>query len=616
MADLEMKQPDPELLMLSRNKEGGFNYRERRHEEWLENYTLYRDKVTINRLTQRQSVNVPLMKQMIKTLLKDIDDMPVLKFENLDDDKQKEKFMNEYWNWTAEENQMELKDLIDKKQEMLHGRTFDQWQIVDGKIQMTVESPQDILVSRHTDPTNIDTSRFLIHTHIYKPISELKANKGYDQEAIRELEEWHKSEMGLLKISDNQKMSVEKNQKMSEMGVSDVEDPVLGETIVEITLHFVKREATEDEDGKEMPEQIWLYVEADDHKILMKKPLEQVIGKTKDNFWRDHYPYVTWAGDVERDDFWSDGVADTIRTPNKTVNAWYSQLVENRTLRSFGMHYYDTTANEGNWSPNTYNPQPWGWYGIPGDPNKLMKKVDIPDLSESLDEMQFVINMVEKASGATATQQGEIQERQVTLGEVQLALGEAKERVKGMSKFYTAAWKRRGLIFLKLIEAAHDKLDAVKIHSKGRNTDAVFEKEIKPQDWMSKTGYSHKVWSQDEKNAHEEEAIQRMQLPMQLMPMNPKLQDIQKRKSLEFARLTPEEQNLVMEAEEQAIEAMQQPVEQPMAPMPQAPIEPVLPPPPPLEPVKKPKKKKKTGKKDEKTVKKLKSLKKKIKENE
>ena len=45
---------DPELQVLLGNKQDGYNYRERRQQDWTENYTLYRDRVTINRLTQRQ----------------------------------------------------------------------------------------------------------------------------------------------------------------------------------------------------------------------------------------------------------------------------------------------------------------------------------------------------------------------------------------------------------------------------------------------------------------------------------------------------------------------------------------------------------------------------------
>jgi len=76
--------------------------------------------------------------------------------------------------------------------------------------------------------------------------------------------------------------------------------------------------------------------------------------------------------------------------------------------------------------------------------------------------------MTEKATGATSTQQGVQTERQITLGEVELAQGEAKARIQGMSKFYTAAWEQRATMFLKLIEAAGDKLDAVKIYKSGK----------------------------------------------------------------------------------------------------------------------------------------------------
>ena len=129
----------PELQKLTQDKEGGLKYRERRHADWDENYSLYRDKVQINRLIQRQSVNLPLMKQTIRTLLKDVDDMPVLFFENLDNDLQAQVFKNEYWKWTVEKNNMEIQDIVDKRQVFLYGRSFDQWQIVDGAIKMEIE---------------------------------------------------------------------------------------------------------------------------------------------------------------------------------------------------------------------------------------------------------------------------------------------------------------------------------------------------------------------------------------------------------------------------------------------------------------------------------------------
>lgn len=543
----DLLREDPELEMLRRNKESGYLYRERRHTEWDENYLLYRDKVQVNRLTQRQSVNIPLMKQTIRTLLKDVDDMPVLYFENLDNDKEAEIFKNEYWKVTVDENRMDLQDIIDKRQVFLFGRSFDQWQIVDGKVKMTVQDPMDILVSRYTDPFNIHSSRFLIHLHNFIPLSELENDEENDQVAVGRIKQFFASQEGIVKASDNHQMLVEKNRKMAAMGDTDVDDPILGETYVEITLHFVFRDHDNDT-------QIMLYVEAEDQQIIKKKPLEEVIGVTEDHYFRYHYPYCSWGDDIERQDFWSDGIADIVRTPNKILNSWFSQLVENRTLRNFGMHYYDSNA-EG-FEPQTFQPIPWGWYGVPGNPNEVIQKVDIPDLSESLDEMQFLINMAEKATGATATQQGMQTERQITLGEVQLALGEAKERIKGMSKFYTPAWEQRGEMFIKMVEAASDKLDAVKVYKQGRNTRSIYSREISATDWQTQSGYRCKVWSLDEKNQQQMESLQKLDAVKANMPDNPKLTEIYQRKLLEFAGLNPDEINEVIEFEEQKREAM------------------------------------------------------------
>ena len=541
-----------ELMMLVNNKQTGFNYRERREEDWRENYELYRDKVTVNRLTQRQSVNLPLMKTTLRTVLKDIDDMPVIVFENLDNDKQAEVFQNEYWIWTLEQNNAEIQDVVDKKQDFFFGRTFDSWQVEDGRIVFDIEDPEDILVDRFMNPYDIDSSRFLIHTHIFKPLSSLKRNPDYDQKEVAKLEEFFKSQLGIIKAKDNENSLQQKNKKLANMGVTDTEDPVLGETYVELTIHYVFREG-EKVNGKEVPEEIFVFVEAEEQTILMKKRQEEIIGTTKDHYWRNHFRYNTWGDDVDKQDFWTDGIADIVRTPNKVLNSWFSQLVENRTLRNFGMHYYDSSLKADGFVPSTFNPVPWGWYPVPGKPSDVLQKVDIPDLSESLDEMQYVTEMIEKATGATASKQGAIAPGDQTKFEINAVLSEATERTQGMSKFYTKVWEQRATKFLKLIEAASDKLDAVKIYKEGRNTNNIFEREISPRDWMTKAGYRVKVWSQDEKKANDTDSLNKGIAALQLMPGNPKLLGVIQRKALELADLKPEEITDIMQFEDQKL---------------------------------------------------------------
>jgi len=552
-----------ELQMLRMNKIDAYNYRYRKVVDWDENYELYRDKVIVNRLTQRQSVNLPIMKTQIRTLLKDVDEMPVLYFENLDNDKTAELFKNEYWKWTVEQNKMELQDIIDKRQVFLFGRSYDQWQIADGMVQQTIQDPMDILIQRYCDPFNIHSSRFLIHLHIFKPLATLDQNVDYNKEAVADMKKWYGSQMGLLKAAENQRLLVQKNQKMADMGVPDIHSPVLGETYVELAMHFIFREAGEkwiDTDGTEQTtdvEQIFLYVECDQMRILMKKPLEKVIGTTVDHFWRNHYPYVSWADDIERQDWFSDGIADIIRTPNKIMNSWFSQMVENRSLKNLNMHTYN--SNIDGFQPQTWTPMAWGMYGIPVPPNTKMgdvfAAVPVDDLKDSLDEMNFVQAIVEKATGAVPVTQGAQNEREVTLGEVKLQLQEAQKRVKGMSKFYTQAWKERGLIFLKLVEAAPDKLDAVKIYKKGNNSNDIFAREIAPTDWMTKSGYGIKIWSQDQKDAFDTDALNKLNAVKANIPDNPKLEEVYIRKLLEFADLKPDEINDIMKIEQERMQA-------------------------------------------------------------
>lgn len=219
-----------------------------------------------------------------------------------------------------------------------------------------------------------------------------------------------------------------------------------------------------------------------------------------------------------------------------------------------GMNFYDATI-EG-FTPQTLPPMPFGWYPLPGKPQDVYQKVDIPELSESLDEMNFVISVNDRATGATATQQGVQTERQITLGEVQLALGEAKERVKGMSKFYTPVWLQRGEMFLKLVEAAQGKIDPVMIHKEGRNTGNIFSREISPKDWMKKAGYLLEVWSQDEKDMKDTQNLEKISAVSTMFPGNPKMMEIKQRKSLEFAGLSPDQINEIMEFEKQKMDML------------------------------------------------------------
>src|ERR1041384_7211091 len=93
-----MQKPNYEHLAknLATDEVADFQFQERRHDQWKENYQLYRDTVITNRLTQRQSVNVPLMKETIRTLLSRSGEPADLAFEDYENNGLRELLMNAY----------------------------------------------------------------------------------------------------------------------------------------------------------------------------------------------------------------------------------------------------------------------------------------------------------------------------------------------------------------------------------------------------------------------------------------------------------------------------------------------------------------------------------------
>jgi len=538
---------DEDLMKIDADKKSALQFRERKHDDWTDNYTLYRDKIITNRLTQRQTINIPLMRYGLQTIMKDIDEPAMLYFKNLDNNEQREIMYNEYWNDSSIKNKLPIRDRVDKKQAMLFGRSFKKLNIVNGGFKFEIIDPQDMLVERHVDPADIDSARCLIQTGIYRTLTEILNNKDYNSKVKADLKGYYAKDNTTEEAEHNFSAFTDKKERMSEMGLIDSYNPLVGETYIELNEVY-RKEYNEKLDTDEI---IMYVVASTDGGLfkLYKKPLHEIIGTTEDDFWYDHFPYTSWGTDMERTDFWSDGPADTLRQPNKVLNSWISQLVENRTLKNFNMHYYDSSNAQ--FVPQTFSPVNWGWYPVPGKPQDVIQDVAVGDLSESLDEIQYVISVAEKAVAASGTQTGEVSQSQVTLGEVELAVSNAQARTRSMAVYYMEDWKSFGLKYTKMLDAKSVELDSVMVGKKGRNSNKIYTKEISPKDWYSKQGYKVEVKLKEDKDEEDTNMLQKLNLAKSIMPMNVPLNDIYKKKLLDFAGLSSDEQKIVMDFEAQ-----------------------------------------------------------------
>jgi len=544
---------DSELVLIDQEKQSAYNFRERRHSDWKENYTLSRDKVITNRLLQKQTINIPLMKYGLATVLKDIDEPAVTNFVNLSNNEEKEIFYNEGWKDCQKKNKARIKDRVFKKNLCLYGRAFRKLNIVKGKVVWQIVLAEDMLVDRFIDSTDIDSARILIQTNIFRTLTSILINDTYDQEGRDKLSDYHSVQNRTAESGTNTNRYRSQIDKMKDMGVTDTREPVVGATYIE--LNEVYR-VEYDEKLKE--EIIFLYIVADTgdgYVKLLRKPLEEVLGETNSNAWREHFPYTSAAADPESDDFWSDAPADTLRQPNKALNSFIGSLVENRILRNFNMHYYN--SSNASFIPQVFTPSPWAWFPMPGNPNELVKDVVVGDLSESLDEMQFMIGIAEKAVAATSAQTGELPAQNVTLGQTQLALANAKERTKTMLIPIEQEYVDFAEKYIWLVEAAGHLLDDIKVSRKGKEGRQVYTKIIKSADYADDAGYMAEVKMKEDLQAMEVSTIQKLQIAREAMPGNPPLELAYKKRLVDFADLKSEEVKEILDYEKSRIDNAQ-----------------------------------------------------------
>ena len=541
---------DPYLQKLIDEKKSGDELQIRKHTDWNENYELYRNKVKTNRLTQRQAVNIPLMKETIKTLMSKIDDPPNVDWQEMGGDELKEIIYQEIWDTQFKDNKLELVDILDKKNVLLYGLSTKKLNIFDEGIDITVMDTFDVVFDPLMKTGDIETARFLIHKNIFKSIREVLADERYEEEGKNKLKMWADSESGITQGDKNVGEWEKKMKRLQDMGVDSGNFHLFagGDRLINLTEHYTTMWNTKTKDWERR-----VAVYADDQIILLDELLEDLIGV-------DVWPFVVWSEDPETNDIYPDSVADLVRTPNKIINVWFSQLIENRTLKNFQMHWF--LPSQG-YTPQTYTPGPGVMLPAPpgDDISKVIKPVEISGLDDTLEAINILTNIVERGTGATAIEKGEGEEGTQTLGEIQVLVGKAMERTVAMAKFYRMAWYELCTKWDMMMHVNAPKI--IKLYKTSRSG-KVYAKNVYSADWKSADGYVPTISSSSEQEADTIKTIQKFMFVLQQFPQNMELRKIAQKRMLESVNLTPQELRMIEEAEKKMVEqAQQMPLGQP-----------------------------------------------------
>ena len=301
-------------------------------------------------------------------------------------------------------------------------------------------------------------------------------------------------------------------ERLKTMGVGNDEFGYFagGDVVVNLTEHYSK---TWNVKKKEFERRVIVY--AEDRIELLNERLIDLIGV---DFW----PFVYWCEDPETNDIYPDSIADLVRTPNKVLNVWFSQMIENRTLKNFQMHWF--LPSQG-YTPQTYTPGPGVMLPAPpgDDINKVIRPVEISGLDDTFAAIQVLTQIVERGTGATAIEKGQPEEGQQTLGEIQILVGKAVERTIAMAKFYNLAWYEYAKKWNELMEVNAPKvLKLFKIDKNGKT----HQKTILKSDWLSEAGYEPVVSSSSEQEAESTKGIQKFMFILSQFPNNLALRKI------------------------------------------------------------------------------------------
>jgi len=518
-----------------KDKEESSKFKERRFSQWNENYSLYRDKVNINRLTQRQPVNVPIIRETIQSWISKIDEAPKLKFETRDKtskDKDGEIMFNAIYDYYYDKCKLDILDNIEKKNVGLQGRGFKIIGMSKGEIFVDIIDGYDIEIDPRVNPLDIQTANYVIRTHIFRSLKEILSNAKYDAAGKKELKQFLDTKVGILKAATDERSWQERKQRLENLGVTNFDD--FGATDVVVELNEDYKLVWNEEENQFVRH---LIVIATDSVVLLNKPLKEAIGIKK-------IPIVTWASDPDAIDFWSDGIADNVRTFNKITNMYISQDLENRTYRNFGMYFFNTL--NGTFQPRAFDPKPFGMYGVPGNPADLVQQIRIEPLNDVSGQITWLKNLIQSSVAQTPLERGVKEAGEQTLGQVQLSLQQSKGINQVVSKNYRSAWKELGCLFYELLK--ENSKGTMKLYKKG-NDGNYYGKEITPQDWIAPSGYEVVVKVEAEASAADDFDLKKIQYVKNVFINNPVAQQIANKKTLELLDWSSAEVDSVMAAE-------------------------------------------------------------------
>lgn len=443
-------------------------FKQGRIKDWHDTEDQYAGKVK-KTLKSRFNAPLPIMSGFEHTLLSKIDDPPALKYTT--DQEAEEKAVKKTQAFyetisTKDDDDWELKDLDGKKQAIKYGRAiYKAFGESDPKFKFTLDLVD--IYDFYFDPmggADLENHRHCGQDNIFKSKYDLiqAAKMGlYERDQVQKI---LTSE---ARTPDNDNIYLNKENRLSSLNLDGVTYKLAGRDLYKFIEGYT----------------VWngyrflvvFNYETGEH--IRCEPLEKV-------FESELWPFATWAPYRDPFNFLSLAPSDEIRPIAEIMRVLANQELDNRNKINYGMRAFDPEMFP---EPALLEYRPDGLVAVKAGTSKITQiqngiyNFETPQLSGTIDIVNWLDDMLGKKSGVTADAQGASSEDKVGiyLGNIQ----QVADRLGLQNKYYKKCWKAIGRRFLYAVDEHLNEAQAVKmVGEQGVEWDELRKREVST-DW-------------------------------------------------------------------------------------------------------------------------------------
>jgi len=422
------------LATLRQQLTQGLLARKQRQAHWMKNDDAYNGVVPVySKLPY--NFFLPIYSGFEDTICAKTDDSPTIRFgSGQPGETRLGRQLEALWRQQSEKPDYDyaMSDLQAKRHAARYGRAF--LKVVGTKkpfcIDVLAVDPYDMIV----DPNgggDLEDHRFVIQDGIFRSKKQLidGAKMGlYDKAAVLKILAGPTSDAEAYKTESQ---SVGRWTSLSQSGYGFESG---GEMLYRICEHV----AYDDEGVRHMVR--W---SPESNIILKDGTLEELYGV-------DLLPWVSWAPFNDNKIFWSKAPGDDIRQAAEALRVTVMEMMTNVQKKNNGTRVFDPARISADQlavsAPNGLVVAQTGAASMPGGLDAAFKIIDVPDVNQALNVIDFLDGFIGQKTGITPSAQG--QSTEDILGIYQGNLAQVADRMGLTSRYYRNAWRRIGTRFI------------------------------------------------------------------------------------------------------------------------------------------------------------------------